>query len=66
MVQRQKTELRGPQGLGSMCWHNEWSQTYPASLISTIKANFSAQHASASSPVCKSPNLSPKMKTSEH
>lgn len=64
-AQRQEAELRGPQGLGSMCRHNERSQTYPASLISTIKANFSAQHAAASSPVCKSPHLSPKIKTSE-
>lgn len=31
---------RGPRGFGgSGCWHNERSQTYPASLISTIKAN---------------------------
>lgn len=65
MAQRQEAELRGPQGLGSMYRQNERSQTYPASLISTIKANFSAQHAAAFSPVCKSPHLSPKIKTSE-
>lgn len=53
-----------PQGLGPMCRHNERSQTYPASLISTIKAIFSAQHAAASSAICKSPHLSPKIKTS--
>lgn len=44
-AQRREAELRGPQGLGSMCRHNERSQTYPASLISTIKATFSARHA---------------------
>lgn len=33
------------RGLGSLCRHNERSQTYPASLISTIKATLSARHA---------------------
>lgn len=60
----EKQSSEGPQGLGSMCRHNEQSQTYPASLISTIKAIFSAQHAAASSAVCESPHLSPKIKTS--
>lgn len=59
-----KDKKQSPQGLGSMCRHNEQSQTYPASLISTIKAIFSAQHAAASSAVCGSPHLSPKIKTS--
>lgn len=37
----QEAELREAPGvLGSRCRHNERSQTYPASLISTIKANF--------------------------
>lgn len=43
-AQRREAELRGPQGLGSACRHNERSQTYPASLISTIKATFSARN----------------------
>lgn len=60
----EKQSSGSPQGLGSMCRHNERSQTYPASLISTIKAIFSAQHAVASSAVCESPHLSPKIKTS--
>lgn len=64
-AQRQEAELQGPLGLGSMCRHNELSQTYPASLISTIKAIFSAQHVGAFSPVCQSHHLSPKIKTSE-
>lgn len=63
-AQRREAELRGPQGVGCMCRHNEQSQTYPASLISTIKAIFCAQHGVASSPVCKSPHLSPEIKTS--
>lgn len=41
----EKQNSGGPQGSGSMCRHNEQSQTYPASLISTIKAPFSARHA---------------------
>lgn len=60
----EKQSSGSPQGLGSMCRHNERSQTYPASLISTIKAIFSAQHAVASPAICKSPHLSPKIKTS--
>lgn len=55
----EKQSSESPQGLGSPCRHNEQSQTYPASLISTIKAIFSAQHA-ASSAVCESPHLSHK------
>lgn len=55
-----------------MCRHNEQSQTYPASLISTIKANFPCNNTPPPlllllqllAPVCKSPHLSPKIKTS--
>lgn len=61
----EKQSSGSPQGLGSMCTHNEGSQTYPASLISTIKAIFSAQHTATSSAICKSPHLSPKIKTSQ-
>lgn len=60
----EKQSSESPQGLGSTCRHNEQSQTYPASLISTIKAIFSAQHA-ASSAVCESSHLSPKIKSSQ-
>lgn len=45
MAQRGEAQHRGPQGLGSMCRHNERSQTYPASLISTIKATSSVRPA---------------------
>lgn len=62
----EKQSSGGPRGSGSMCRHNERSQTYRASLISTIKATFFRSAALlATSPVCKSPHLSPQIKTSE-